>query len=100
MPARTTPGMDLSSAAKQLGIGRTRLCRLLRSQGYFYRDNTPRHSLIKAGLFRVETRGYRNRAGIDKQYSATLVTGQGLAWLHEVIEQHNEEQTRRHQAAS
>lgn len=85
MPTRTLPGLELKAAAKQLGIGRTRLCRLLRQQGHFYQDNTPRMSLIERGLFRVETRAYRNGAGIDKQYSVTLVTGAGLAWLHEQV---------------
>jgi len=86
MSTRQIQGLSLQAAAKQLSIGRTTLCNQLREAGVFYPNGTlPKPEYIKAGYFAVDTRGYQNGVGIDKQYTATLITGTGLSWLKELL---------------
>lgn len=84
MPARTLPGLDMHRAAQTLGISRRKLFTQLKARGLFHANNTPKHDLIRAGLFSVELREFNNPvSGIRRQYSITLVTGAGLSWLQE-----------------
>lgn len=90
MSTRFLQGFTLKTAADHLSIGRTTLCNQLRERGIFYTDSTlPKPEYIRAGYFVVQTRGYQNGAGIDKQYTATLITGTGLSWLRQALTEHS-----------
>ena len=86
MTARHIHGLSMQAAAKQLGISRNALFALLRTHGHLNADNTPRHHLVREGLFTVDTRAFNNRvSGIRRHYTVTLVTGTGLSWLHSLV---------------
>lgn len=86
MSTRTLHGMTMHSAALQLGISRAKLFALLKGKGLFNADNTPRIDLVRAGLFTVRVRQFDNPvSGISRQYATTLVTGNGLSWLHALV---------------
>ena len=86
MAARTVAGITLDQAAKQLGTTRPALLKHLRSIGAIYQENTlPQTRYIKAGYFVVETKQYRNDHGINRQYTKTLITGTGMSWIAEII---------------
>lgn len=89
MGTRTLQGLELAAAAKALGITRPALLKQLRTQGVIYQNSTlPQARYIKAGYFTVETKGYSNDHGINRQYNKTLVTGLGLSWLEGIINEH------------
>lgn len=86
MSVRSTKGMDLKTAAKELGITRPKLLKHLKQRGYFHQAKPiPHHAYVKQGLFSVETKGFSNDHGYNKQYAKALITGAGLALLHDEL---------------
>lgn len=84
--------IDMLDAGHRTNIkgGRNALYALLRKHGHFHGDNTPNRELLKQGLFTVEFKQARTAYGIARAYSKTLVTPNGLAWLHEFVKKHGE----------
>lgn len=90
MPAKTLSGIELEQAAKQLGVTRPALLKLLRAQRVIYQGSTrPQTQYIKAGYFVVETKGFSNDHGINRQYSKTLITGLGMSWVEKIINEND-----------
>ena len=75
-------GLSLQQAAHTLGISRTALIQHLRKQGVFFTAQPlPKPQYIQQGFFVVETKGFSNNHGINRQYAQAKVTGLGLSWL-------------------
>ena len=85
MAFRSSRGLNLESVAHQLGMTRPKLVKTLKEREIFMSNGLPYRKYIQQGLFYVDTRVFRNLADIDKQYTVTLVTGEGLAFLHELL---------------
>lgn len=79
----------MQAAAKELNVkgGRNGLYALLRSLKIFSSANKPHHKYVRQGYFRLETKAY-TRGKVEHQYSKPLVTGDGITWLQEQIEEH------------
>lgn len=93
MTTVTTRGMDMQAAAKELNVkgGRNGLYRLLRELNVFV-DKQPHYAYVRQGFFALETKGYK-RGPVVHQYTKPLVTGTGLTWLREKIDQHKAKET-------
>lgn len=86
MGTHTLQGLELAAAAKALGTTRPALLKQLRTLGVIYHNSPlPQSQYITAGYFTVETKGFSNDHGINRQYSKTLVTGTGMSWLAGLI---------------
>ena len=85
MTFRSIKGLNLESVAAQLGMTRPKLIQTLKDRKILMKNGQPFRQYIKEGLFVVDIRDFTNIAGINKQYAITLVTGEGLAFLHELL---------------
>lgn len=82
---------DMQTAAQITNIkgGLKGLYELLRKLDHFDQDNQPRYPLIKSGLFVLEPKRGNFRGGKGfRDYHKVWATGNGLAWLKEVVRQH------------
>jgi|GEM_PF-1528154 len=88
MNTNKTKQFDIETAAAALKIkgGRNGLYRLLREMDIFVKT-TPRRRYIQQGLFRVQEKSYQ-RGPVAHPYIKTLVTADGMAWLTEVLADH------------
>jgi len=76
---------DFQSAAKILGLGRTRLFELLREKQILTPTNIPYQSFIERGYFLVRESVWSD--GVDDHlYAKPLVTGKGLTWIARNLE--------------
>lgn len=73
----------IQEVAKVLGTGMVRLFRFLKSQGILIAGNLPRQEHIEAGRFRVVAKQFKDKRGESHVYHQTLVTGKGLAFIHQ-----------------
>jgi phage antirepressor YoqD-like protein len=71
---------SLAEAAKILGTGQNRLFAKLRGECILLPDNTPYQEYINRGYFVVKERPYGDDGEL---YARTYVTGKGLIWLTE-----------------
>jgi phage antirepressor YoqD-like protein len=79
--------LSAQAAANELGITRPKLFALLRNEGLIYNSqNLPTVYAQENGLLRTEIRSHNKVAGIEKQYTALLVTAKGLTYIQELIE--------------
>ena len=76
---------SLASSAKLIGTGRTRLCAFMRQIGWLTRYNKPNPDIIESGLLNVKLRRGKHPHHSLRQSSTALVTGKGLAALHEML---------------
>ena len=93
--AKEREAMKIGDAARLLKFGPQKLFKLLKEQNLISSfNNMPRPDLVTKGYFKTELRNYeRGRTaqsyGINHPYTVTLVTTLGLAFLQELIDQHN-----------
>lgn len=80
--------ISISQAAKTLGTGRTRLAAFLRQKGWLTRTNEPYQDKINSGLLDVKIGSWEHpEKGLQRSVTA-LVTGKGLAKLHQLFTAH------------
>jgi anti-repressor protein len=80
MIANATNLLTWNDAAKILGTGRTRLCKLLRDKGILRGNNTPYQEYIERGYFKIKIKPI-TMGDMTNDYAQTFVTGKGLTWL-------------------
>lgn len=71
----------ISEAAKVLGMGPAILFKVLRDEGLLMRNNLPFQQQLDAGRFKVLAKSYKDSNGENRNYTQTVVTGKGLAFL-------------------
>lgn len=80
--------ISLNQAAKTLGTGRTRLAAFMRQKGWLTRTNEPYQDKINSGLLDVKIGSWDHpEKGLQRSVTA-LVTGKGLAKLHQMFTAH------------
>ena len=90
MKSKVTHGLDMQAAAKELAVkgGRNGLYKLLRTLKIFDSNNKPHHRYVRLGYFHLQTRSF-SRGDVEHQYCKPMVTGTGITWLQEQINENN-----------
>ncbi|HEY8783424.1 MAG TPA: phage antirepressor KilAC domain-containing protein [Mucilaginibacter sp.] len=79
---------DMKKAAKLInaGMGRTKLFRYLRTQGFLMDDNEPYQVFIDEGLFRLVEKDIRGRQGqLLFRSMVTLISDKGIRFIEKYI---------------
>jgi phage antirepressor YoqD-like protein len=83
-----TTMIDLSTAAKVVGVGPNKLFEFLRTSRILTFKNTPYQNYIAGGFFKVKIKNYKDGAGISRSYPQTFVTQSGLDFLFKIVEKY------------
>ena len=84
--------IDMKEAASRTGIkgGRNGLFALLRQYGHLNKDNTASLNMIQQGYMFNEVKQAKTHSGIARDYYKTLITPNGISWIHDFVKQHGE----------
>ena len=91
LPAREQ-WFDMKQAAKLIGegMGRTKLFRYLRAEGFLMENNEPYQAFIDEGIFKLVLKDIRGRkAQLLFRQMVTLVSDTGIRLLKKYIAEHS-----------